>query len=356
MSKVEAINTIIPSLGTNKINAENTDIKHVNFDMPNDSVKLPDIKNQSIIQMQKLSNFLSNDRETESVIKDFDFEQFGTKGLPLKYSRRQFREDLNEELNSLTDTERLRIMSRFNIKRGDYDIEGMPDLSEYDKKSFSKITEKSEEIYETLDKFLNKNEVLIDNKEEKEVLDNLIQGFPEFTSIAQKKQHPTHDYSVDIHTLKVLQDSMKDPLYETLSDEGKTVLKLSVLMHDLGKKAEVIDTGHQYLSTDYSRGILKRFDLPQPTKKRITNTIKNHHWFKEYNNDVIGADDVLKDCKSYEDFTIYKIFAKADFKNVSKNFMCDVTNTKNEEEYNKYMDERFEVLDFVAHHKFGVNI
>ena len=353
MSKIEAINTIIPSFKANKIN---TDVNRVNFDMPNDSVQLTETKDTGEIQMKKLLNFISDDKETETVIKDFDFEQFGTKGLPLKYSRRQFREDLNEELDSLTDTERLRIMSRFNIKRGDYDIEGMPDLSKYDKETFSKITEKSGEIYETLDKFLNKNEVLIENKEEKEVLDNLIQGFPEFTSITQKKQHKTHDYSVDIHTLKVLQDSIKDPLYKTLSDDGKTILKMSVLMHDFGKKAEVIDTGHQYLSADYSRNILKRFDLPQPTKKRITNTIKNHHWFKAYNNDIISAGDVLKDCTNYEDFVIYKIFAKADFKNVSKNFMYDITGTKNEAEYNHYMDERFERLDFVAQHKFGVNI
>ena len=68
---------------------------------------------------------------------------------------------------------------------------------------------------------------MIKDPEAKAVFDALIQGFPEFTSIIGKVQHGTHAYTVDIHTLKVLQDVMNDPYYNRLSDMDKTVVKFA---------------------------------------------------------------------------------------------------------------------------------
>ena len=364
MDSIKIINNILPTFKANKHVA---DLNHLKFISQNDSFECK-IKNKEIkkmistksnyptkstsdIQIQKLEKFISNDEKTEKVIKEFDFKQYGRNGLPLKYSRQAFKKNVKGILSDSSSDEKSEILNVFGLRKRASDFEGMPNLSPNFDDLWFTTTKKAEKVNNELDNFLNKNEVLIKDKTAKEILDNLIQGFPEFTSIAQKKQHKTHGYSVDIHTLKVLQDSMNNPLYETLSDEGKTILKMSVLMHDFGKKAEIIDEGHQYLSKDYSVDILKRFDFPDETKYRISTVIKNHHWFKAYNNGLSDGMDLLDDCTNYEDFVIYKIFAKADLRNVSDNFMYFVTDTENNTQFNDFMDKRFKDLDLIAKKK-----
>ena len=171
-----------------------------------------------------------------------------------------------------------------------------------------------------------KNNRIADNveiePETREFLNSILKGIPEFAAYFGKPQHSLQKYSLDVHILKVMQDSMKDPLYKELGDVDKLVLKFTTLLHDVGKRylLEGSDTGHAAMSAEYVYSILDRFNLTQDVKNRIIANIENHHWFKEYNLGHISPETVAALCRRPEDFKIYQIMAKADLKNVNDTF------------------------------------
>ena len=272
-------------------------------------------------QRNYLQNVLSNNNPTaENVFKNFDFSQFGEQGLPLKYTRADFNSNIENILSTLSNEEQNMLLQHFGLKRGVVGFEGLPSNKPFEAEAPSTVKQAASKIQQEIESFTLKNEVMINNPEAKAVFEALIQGFPEFTSIVGKVQHGTHAYTVDIHTLKVLQDAMNDPYYNRLSDTDKTVVKFAVLMHDFGKRGGIVDTGHATLSTDYASSILERYPFSSELKKRITDTVKLHHWFEAYNKGEATAMDVAINCRNKADYYIMRMFAKADLGNVNPTF------------------------------------
>ncbi len=266
------------------------------------------------------SLYANNNPVQENILKNFDFSQFGNKGLPLKYTREEFNNKINELLKDLPENEQNIILNHFGIEKGHDGFDGLINNRSVDNLQISdRAKEVGRKIITEIENFTTKNEVLVEDKEAKEILDGIIQGMPEFTAIIGKQQHETHQYSVDIHTLKVLQSAMKEPAYEKLSDEDKTVLKTVILLHDIAKKGAQDDSGHAEVSTVYADNILKQMPFTDETRRRITDLIKNHHWFAGYNKGEISADEVALNCRRNSDWEIMKIFAKADLTNVNNN-------------------------------------
>ncbi len=304
-----------------------------------DNITTPKKQQQKFVE-EIIAN---NNLKSENVLKTFDFAQYEKNGLPLKYSRDEFNSKIEAILKDLTDSERDEILVHFGLSKGANGYEGLPNNKSIDAGKFSKNTEKAaRKVLEEIEKFTLKNEVKTGDSEVDKVLNGLIQGLPEFTSIVGKEQHGTHAYSVDIHMLKVLQSAINNPLYSTLSDKDKTILKISILLHDLGKKGGVVDNGHAELSADYVNSILDKFPFPRDMKDRILDIVDNHHWFEAYNKGNADAKDVAIRCRRPEDFKIYQIFAKADFENVNKDFHLDISNCKSQEEFDVFMQNKME--------------
>lgn len=158
--------------------------------------------------------------------------------------------------------------------------------------------------------------------ETKNFLNSILKGIPEFAAYFSKPQHSGTKYSLDVHILKVLQDSLKDPDYAQLGDQDKIVLKFATLLHDIGKRylGSSSDTGHAALSSEYVYSILDRFKLSDDMKDRIISIVENHHWFKDFNNGVLNENTVATLARRPQDWLIYKIMAKADLVNVSEDF------------------------------------
>lgn len=272
-------------------------------------------------QRKYVQNVLSNNNPTaENVFKNFDFSQFGEQGLPLKYTRADFNSNVENILSTLSNEEQNMLLQHFGLKRGVVGFEGLPSNKPFEGNGSAQVMQAASKIQQEIENFTLKNEVMINDPEAKAVFDALIQGFPEFTSIVGKVQHGTHAYTVDIHTLKVLQDVMNDPYYNRLSDTDKTVVKFAVLMHDFGKRGGIVDTGHATLSTDYASSILERYPFSNELKQRITDTVKLHHWFEAYNKGNATAMDVAINCRNNADYYIMRMFAKADLGNVNPTF------------------------------------
>ena len=208
------------------------------------------------------------------------------------------------------------------------------------------VNEIAQKVQDEIETFTARNQINTGDAIADNVLNGLIKGLPEFTSIVGKEQHGTHAYSVDIHTLKVLQSAMNNPLYEKLSDRDKTILKIAALCHDLGKRGGIVDTGHASSSAEYVTAILDKFPFPQGMKDRIIDIVDNHHWFEAYNTGSATAEDVAVRCRRPEDFMIYEILAKADFENVNKDFHISRSEgVTNQAEFDKFMQDKMEAID-----------
>lgn len=188
----------------------------------------------------------------------------------------------------------------------------------------------ADKLIEEIKRFTVGNRISDDVKldaETKDFLNSILQGVPEFAPIFGKPQHSMQKYSLDVHILKVLQDSVNDPLYNQLGDTDKIVLKFSTLLHDIGKRYLVdgSDTGHAAKSAEYVYSILDRFNFEPEIKDRIISVVSNHHWFKEYCLGNTSKLDIATLCRRPQDFLIYQIMAKADLKNVNDKFYLDKT-------------------------------
>lgn len=306
----------------------------------------PNVKISPAQQREFLVKTLSNNNaKANKVFKEFDFAKYGTDGLPLKYSRKDFMNNVEDILNDLPTQDRVEILSHYGIENDNFDglLNNRPfeDLSGYS----PEFKNAAKKVQSEIDKFTTKNEVDIPDKEVKEILDGLIKGLPEFTSIVGKQQHGTHAYSVDIHMLKVLQDAMNNPAYSKLSDKSKTVLKFAAILHDVGKAAGVVDSNHFRTSANYMSSILDKFNLPTEMKHQIIDAVDNHHWFGDFNTDKLSAQDVAAKCRRSGDLEVYKILAKADLANVSSIFHYRITGTSNKAEYDAFIDKKMSEVD-----------
>ena len=294
----------------------------------------------------------NNNPQAENILKKLDFAKFN-EGIPLKYPRAAFNQDIETLLSQVSDNDATLLRSHFKLEKGEAGFEGLPvvkDLTDYEKQSLSeKGAYIADKIADRINDFTLNNEVLLDDKQTKEVLDALIQGLPEFTTIVGKQQHGTHAYTVDIHTLKVLQSAMNDPMYNELSDQDKTILKIAALLHDTGKKGGVVDRGHASLSSDYTRAVLNKFQLSDAAKTRITDIVENHHWFEQYNTGQISAETMAANCRRPEDFKISVILAKSDLSNVNPTFHLERTGTANQAEFDKFMFDKTRPIEEKLH-------
>lgn len=309
--------------------------------MYKDNISTP-IKIQNLFVANVLAN---NNPDTEEVLKNFDFAQYQKEGIPLKYSRDDFVAKINSLTKNLSTEEQDTVLQNFGLIRGYDDFDGLLTNKSFKNTSVSqKAQNAAKEIQKEIELFTHKNEVLTGDKKADKVLTGLVQGFPEFAFFVGKKQHDTHNYSVDIHTLKVLQSIMNNPHYLELSDKGKTILKMAVIMHDFGKKGGIRDAGHASLSSAYASAILQKFSFSDELNNRIIDIIENHHWFEEYNQGSTKAHDVAALCRNPEDFLMYKMFAKADFENVNDYFHFQCSDVNNQKEYEAFMENKMKPI------------
>ena len=279
-------------------------------------------KKERQIHNQKLINEFSSTNYWDLFF--FNMNKYGKEGIPLKYSRDSFLTDIKTEFDKLNPEESKKIQQKFNLKLNKtsfnsvgVEIEGIPKIPE------KLETESEKNIAKIIRNFTEENETTFENPEMKELYDSIIQTIPEFTSVVGKKQHGTHKYSVDIHTLMNLNDNLRNIKMRGLDEESQKVLKYSTILHDLGKNfiADGIpDSGHALRSVEIAKPILERLDLSEQTKKRILKQIKNHHWFKDYNQGITSPEQVVAKFETTQDFTIAEIMAKSDLKNVSDTF------------------------------------
>ncbi len=312
-----------------------------------------DIKNIVKPAPHKPLSGLITDTAFDDALKNFSVKKYGKKGLPLKYSHETFMADLEAALKNMPDSERMAVMNDLNIKlkmdikSGHYELADIPKLPDV------ASTPNHEKVLNILNKYAKQNELQISDPALKAELEKFIKDVPEFSFMIGKPQNSLHAYSVDSHTIQNLQKALKFADSANLSAEQKEILKMSIMLHDIGKQfkgSNVSDTGHAALSKVYAEKILERFNYPKSTKDKILNLIENHHWFKEFNKGNMSADDVLK--MFGDDIELAKIMAKADLESVSDDFHLSIlepgkklTQAEYEAKFQQKMDELTPTID-----------
>ena len=327
MTIIEALSLMLSSNETKK-----RDLKHLNnlisrieasicmkdFIMPVSKENIREFQN-SILKSNPENAELTNFERV--ITKSIPRLKEMKKGLKISYSREQFLSDLTKLCNTEEKKELLSSKTEIELIEENGEIKGYNGLIILNK--LNRKNEFESKIYELCNKFIYENRVKTEDKELDAELNKIIKAVPEFVNVIGKKQHNTQAYTLDIHQLLALAYSINDPNYKKLNKNNKMVLKLSALLHDISKKENAIDAGHQNSSAVYTQNIISKYVNNLEIKDRIFDFVKNHHWLAEYNN----ADDKKEKAQQLafkfrrtNDFEAAKIFAKSDLMAVSDEF------------------------------------
>ena len=293
--------------------------------------------------LEKLENLLVT---SDLRISDFCVE--------LAYPRSLFSENIKKIVCDLTFEQRNFCLDNWGIQIAENgNLCGSPSVikDNEQKAVLSKIYsgECVDSLNREIEKFINCNKVTVDRFVEiSEVLNKIFKNFPELLMTVGKKQHATHDYTVDIHTLQVFQYIVQNPRIKELSEKEKRLFELAVLFHDLTKEEGTIDKTHPVCSAVSAYHILCRTGLTEDDKIFIYELIKNHHWLEKYGRALKSVlanaetdntcekaafdrvvDNLSSDLSGGNVFLIELIFTEADLKSVKSN---DVF-------YNKFKEE-----------------
>lgn len=286
----------------------------------NQVISLADVSRNKSIEMIK-GFFANNNPQLDNLLKTADYSGYEAEGLPLTYPRDSFLNDLNSIFKNLTSNEKTELLDKLNIsaienKGKIIGYDGIIDLSQLKPQGIEG------EVLKIANRFIKENSVATGNNELDKALNSLISGMPEFINTIGKKQHSTHDYTLDIHILTVLKEAMKNPLYEKLTNEEKFALKLTAVLHDISKAHNTVDKEHPHLSALYARDILNRntLTIDIDTKNRIYELIKNHHWLESYNKQNASSAEIAGLFRKKGDLKIARILSEADLKGVKKNY------------------------------------
>ncbi len=356
--KINIINTLKKirdyaiSAGSKDYDFLDKTIADIDASMNIDNISLP-------IDENAKAEFLTNVLKSNTTESLTPFEQILSKsipllksfknGLPILYRREDFLKDLTNLCEDESTLKLIREKAGINpIFVEDEDgnlisIKGYNGIISLDE--FNLENPKEQQIYNLMHRFLYENQVVSGNSELDKQLNYIIKACPEFINTIGKKQHGTHDHTLDIHSLLVLANSISNPDYlESLNSEDRSMLKIAAIFHDLIKRENEVDKGHQNQSSLYTRSIVKKFFNNPEKRDRLYEIIQNHHWLEEYStasDKGLKAKELAFRFRRPNDFELAKIMARADLQSVSDSFYASYKNALAPEKLvpiDKYLD------------------
>ena len=264
----------------------------------------------------------------DNSIKGVDFNKVE---LELKIPRSVFVTKVTDAMKNLEPLEQRKVMDYYGFEIENGVLKGYPiNLNNGDKLSeiaSMKTRKVVENIRPLVIEFSEKNPIKVTNASadfEKD-LNDILQGLPELRPMIGKVQHKTHAYTLDKHTLKVLQGVVSNPKFQNLSTEDKKILSIASLLHDITKTEGVRDLAHPMESAFDAYYIIQKMNLPEEQQLKIYELIKSHNWLDRLNNpkntpEMVQqiAQDIAFDSRHTNTFELAKILCEADMKAVKK--------------------------------------
>ena len=82
--------------------------------------------------------------------------------------------------------------------------------------------------------------------------------------IVGRIQHSAHDFTVDVHTLKIINDLRIDPRFSQLPEEQQVDLLWAALLHDVGKSEGAVDRNQAMKSEAMAWKVVKSLGYSDP--------------------------------------------------------------------------------------------
>lgn len=267
-------------------------------------------------------------------------------------SREAFISEVSKAMESLKPAEKRKIMDYFGFELADIAVKegsktrkatvlrGYP-VSIDNKEKFGEITSKAtrkalDKVKAIVEEFSNGNKIVLTPKngaaltpemrQFEDDLNNILEGLPELRTIIGKSQHKTHSYTIDGHTLRVLQGVASDPKFAALSDGDKKVLTIASLLHDVTKTEGIVDKVHPFESAFDAFYMTEKLGLKENDRLKIYELISSHEWLGRMNKGKKSpadiqriAQDVAFETRHSNTFDLAEILCKADIMAVQKN-------------------------------------
>lgn len=285
----------------------------------------------------KIKDFRTTLKHMEESIKDFDVKEFSKVGLGSGYSLDAFCKDFKFQYDLLEPKEQ-RLIKEF------YDNIEITELYQRDHRTYNKYMlsgfpiEKSAEALEDfikekkvedpeifryiadkfgklIHKFNNHNEFYnLLRQDCIRDLNKIIKTCPEFRTTINKQQMGIHAYTLDFHLLETLKQVVENPLYASLSEKDKEIVKFVALFHDIAKKDSILNPDHAQDSEPVVYTMAKRLGYDDRTVERICGLVKNHHWVERLEKKQLSLRDAAFEFRKSTDFKMAQIMADADLK------------------------------------------
>lgn len=265
-----------------------------------------------------------SDKKQDFMNLDFDNH---TPVLDLTYPLNDFKNDVWQIVKGSHYSNRTKALDYFGFElkdnNGILELTGFPSADKPDGR-LAQIKDKDvldliKKLTPTIIKFTENNDVTIKNHSQlSKDLTSIIKAFPEFLTTIGKIQHGTHDFTLDVHCLKVLQSVMQNPDFYKLQDLHRKHIQLIALLHDLTKAEGRPDSCHPGNSAFDVYYLLNKLGLKEKDKLKIYHVIKNHSWLAEYGFGKSEAQHMAFNMREGNSFKMLTMLTEADLKGVKK--------------------------------------
>lgn len=276
----------------------------------------------------ELQTFENGLQELGKELQHIDFNKIQ---LEMKMSRKDFTQKAMNLMEGLEENERRKVMDYFGFEINNKKLKGYPinlnngeKLQEIEQNKTKAVIERLRPIVK---EFSEQNPITVvnGNKAFEKALNDVLSGLPELRPMIGKPQHKTHAYTLDLHTLKVLQGVTANPKFATLSKEDKKIVSIASLLHDVTKTEGLRDPLHPMESAFDAYYIIQKMNLPEEQQLKVYELIKSHNWLDRLNNPKNTAEkveriaqDIAFDARHTNTFELAKILCEADLKAVRK--------------------------------------
>ncbi len=238
-----------------------------------------------------LDKISAQDSEFKTLnLKNPDFK------LTIQYDRNSFINDIKDIVKDFDKKELIKVWDYFGFEisvdeSGRTVMSGYPALINNGEKLQEIENPHTKAVIERIKphvkKFTVDNKIMPDGRfvspDMAQTFNDILKALPELHSVIGKVQHKTHDYTVDIHTLAVLQECINNQYFNALGNKDKKALILACLLHDITKTERSIDKSHPKNSAYDAYFILKKFGLENSERLNIYQLIKNHDLLEHCN-------------------------------------------------------------------------
>lgn len=278
------------------------------------------------VSEKAIHGYYSAMQRLEHLLPETDISKLN---IQLQMPRHIFAERAKCAIEALPKKEQQKVFDYFGFEIKDGKMTGYPvhDPQKQIEDGMFGMTRKTiDGLRGLVDKFTTDNRIILppEQKPLEDALNDVVKVFPEFLTTIGKAQHGTHQYTLDLHLLKVLQETMRNPEYKNLSQEDKKVLNMVALLHDVAKTEGEVDKAHPFESALDISYIVQKMNLPIEQQERIVNMIRNHHWLEKLSTasdfDNKALQEIAFEFRKPNDIKMAKIFAESDLKGVSDSF------------------------------------